>query len=1006
MTSSSSSEVYELFYDEYAALTQKYKALYGELTIVTVQVGKFLEYYNCDQNLGVDVKAISRILGIQATRKNKLIREISRKNPEFTGFPLDKSPKFIALLLEAGYTVVLYMQKGEAPNITREVVEVVSPSTATASAFLSGSLDGVENVETISSTCMMSIYLDATTKNLSCGWAVVDLSTGRSHVSESSHAPLDSLRRAVVSYRPAETVFFREGKDLPAVETVCAHAGLRRRAVHDRSDRYKSMMSPARQNAILEKAYPNTGFLSPAEFVNLERRRDALIALVAAIEFAFEHNPSVISRIHVPEIVAIDACSDDDDETNERSWMDLGPDTVRQLDVVTHAKSDAFEEPQATLMDVLNRCRTPSGKRAFKDRLLHPVCNAKTLQSRYDAIEGLMAPRPSGAEIDDLISLLDGIGDVEKAFRKVVNLKRLSTRVQDDLSTIASWLKNSEDAIVAWKGGKTPASEAARSVWAAIDARIDPTPGIDSGSQGSQGALGGSEIRSYFRRGVHPTVDAAQDELDMSIAVFHSAASALNSAIGADHVKVDSESGGIIGLTVTAKRWNAAVASGATAKAIVEPWFVGSDAALGGPVSGNGKKEGGVRRLDHPALGSAASERVARARAALEAELREKTKELIEELDESHSDSVYAVVKEIDDLDVALACARNAKAMGHVRPVLVGDEAGSSSSSFLRAQGLRHPVIESLMLDRKERFVPNEIALGSVAPSVLLYGVNAVGKSSLMKSVGLAVIMAQSGMFVAAEAFELRPYRELYTRVGLRDDLTRGHSTFTVEMLELRTILRQATKNSLVIGDELCAGTESQSAVSIVGSAVSSLCDKKASFLFATHIHELVEIPTVATLVEEGRVRACHMSVHIEPGTQRLVMDRKLAAGTGPPTYGLEVCRSLDMDPTFLAKAEEIRRQVMGETTALSSTRRSRYNAKVIVDACGVCGKAALETHHLEHQAVASDHVKNRRYNLVPLCERCHDDVHAGKIDIEGYKTTSEGITLEVKRTHQNTNQN
>ena len=941
-------KVYDLIYDEYAALTQQYKALYGELAIVLIQVGKFLDYYNCDQNLGVDVKAISKILGIQATRKNKLIKEVSRKNPEMSGFPQDKSLKFVTLLLEAGYTVVMYMQKGEAPNITREVVEVVSPSTASASVFL------CDAVEDPGSNCLMAIYIDASSKALSCGWAVIDLSTGRTFVSESFHSPMDALRRAVVSYRPSEAVFFREGKDLPVVETVCAHVGMKRRSIHDRSDKYKVLMNPTRQNAVLEKAYPATGFLTPAEFVNLERNHNSLTALVAAIEFAHEHNPNVVSRIHVPEF-------EDDDE---RACMDLGPDTVRQLDVVSLARGDAFDEPQATLMDVLNRCRTPSGKRAFRERLLHPICDAKVLESRYDAIGSLLT-----RGFDDLIPLLDGIGDLEKAFRKVVNLKSLSAKAQDDLSTIASWLKASEDAIVAWKGESTGASDSAHSVWAAIDARID---------------LSQDEVRSFFRRGVHASVDAAQDELDMSLSVFYSAASVLNEAIGAEHVKVDAESGGMIGLTVTAKRWNAAVASGVLSKANIEPWFVGSHVTLGGPVSGNG----GIRRLDYPALGAAASERVSCARAALETELREKTRELIEELDEAHSESVYAVVKAIDDLDVAVTCARNARSMGHVRPVLATT---GGSASFLKAIGLRHPIIESLVLDRKERYVPNDISLGADSASMLLYGVNAVGKSSLMKSVGLAVMMAQSGMFVAANSMELCPYHELYTRVGLQDDLTRGHSTFMVEMLGLRAILRQASSRSLIIGDELCAGTESQSAVSIVGAAVSSLCEKKASFLFATHIHELVDIPIVETLIEEGKVKACHLRVHSETGN--LVMDRTLAPGTGPPMYGLEVCRSLDMDPSFLSMAEEIRTHVMKATTF--PTRRSRYNAKVLVDSCGVCGKPAAETHHLEHQATAGVHVKNRRHNLVPLCEKCHDGVHAGEINIEGYKMTGEGVKLK-----------
>jgi DNA mismatch repair protein MutS len=276
---------------------------------------------------------------------------------------------------------------------------------------------------------------------------------------------------------------------------------------------------------------------------------------------------------------------------------------------------------------------------------------------------------------------------------------------------------------------------------------------------------------------------------------------------------------------------------------------------------------------------------------------------------------------------------------------------------------------------------------------MLLYGVNAVGKSSLMKSVGLAVLMAQAGMYVAADSIELCPYHEIYTRVGLRDDLTRGHSTFVVEMLELRAILRQSGNRSLIIGDELCAGTESQSALAIVGSAISQLAKKGSSFVFATHLHELVDLPVVKDLIADNKVLASHLSVRFVD--EKLVMDRRLSPGTGPPTYGLEVCRSLDMDPEFLERAEEIRRHVMG-TGPLVTPRRSRYNAKLVVDTCGVCGEPATETHHLEPQATAKKHVKNRRHNLVPLCEKCHDDAHAGKIKIEGYKTTSDGVELGV----------
>ena len=155
--------------------------------------------------------------------------------------------------------------------------------------------------------------------------------------------------------------------------------------------------------------------------------------------------------------------------------------------------------------------------------------------------------------------------------------------------------------------------------------------------------------------------------------------------------------------------------------------------------------------------------------------------------------------------------------------------------------------------------MPNDVSLGvDGVDGVLLYGVNSVGKSSIMKAVGLAVVAAQAGMFVAADALELgeRPFTGIYTRIGLRDDLARGHSTFVVEMLELRAILRRASARSLVIGDELCAGTEAQSALAIVGAGVVTLAKRGARFAFATHLHELPRLPQVTFSLADGVAKA------------------------------------------------------------------------------------------------------------------------------------------------------
>ena len=156
------------------------------------------------------------------------------------------------------------------------------------------------------------------------------------------------------------------------------------------------------------------------------------------------------------------------------------------------------------------------------------------------------------------------------------------------------------------------------------------------------------------------------------------------------------------------------------------------------------------------------------------------------------------VAKAVANVDVTTTIALNSRELNLKRPILV--EHG------LSAMDLRHPVIENR--DACHEYVPNSLRLDYDGPGggMLLYGVNAVGKSSIMKSLGIAIIMAQAGMFVAA-TLEFAPFFGMFTRIGLRDNIRRGHSTFVVEMLELRRILSRAISSRyLVIGDELCAG--------------------------------------------------------------------------------------------------------------------------------------------------------------------------------------------------------
>jgi DNA mismatch repair protein MutS len=262
--------------------------------------------------------------------------------------------------------------------------------------------------------------------------------------------------------------------------------------------------------------------------------------------------------------------------------------------------------------------------------------------------------------------------------------------------------------------------------------------------------------------------------------------------------------------------------------------------------------------------------------------------------------------------------------------------------------------------------------------------------------------MAQAGMFVASETFEYYPYDHIFTRIPGGDNLFKGQSTFVAEISELRSILKYSTSRSLVIGDEVASGTESVSAISIVSSGIMSLCERNASFIFATHLHEVAQLESVKRIENLG---IYHISVHYDEKDKILIYDRLLKEGSGETMYGLEVCKSLDMPAEFLHVANKIRQEYLQLSKTVVDMKQSRYSSDVFVDTCSICKEKAEEVHHIQEQMLADKNGfigsihKNDKHNLIAICEKCHDEIHRGSIKVEGFKQTSMGKMLITEDT-------
>jgi DNA mismatch repair protein MutS len=373
--------------------------------------------------------------------------------------------------------------------------------------------------------------------------------------------------------------------------------------------------------------------------------------------------------------------------------------------------------------------------------------------------------------------------------------------------------------------------------------------------------------------------------------------------------------------------------------------------------------------------------------------------QLLALIETDYYEDLEQVASYLSRIDVLQTKAYIAKEYHYCCPVI----AENAPKAFVDAKALRHVLIEHIQTN--ELYVANDIILGNnVQDGILLYGTNAVGKTSFIRALGIAIVMAQAGLFVPCSNFCYKPYNAIFSRILGTDNLFKGLSTFAVEMSELRVILRLADENSLILGDELCSGTETESALSIFVAGLSEMHANKSSHIFATHFHEIIHYDEIKDLT---RLSLKHMAVHYDRELDALVYDRKLNDGPGNRMYGLEVCKSLHLSEDFLKRAYHIRSKYFPDTKGDLSNPSSRYNTSKIRGICELCeNEMGAETHHLYAQADADEDGyieqpdgsvshKNHPGNLMSVCEKCHDQYHANGEDVVMLrKKTSRGYKI------------
>ncbi len=538
--------------------------------------------------------------------------------------------------------------------------------------------------------------------------------------------------------------------------------------------------------------------------------------------------------------------------------MPLDEMTRRNLELVESLRGAGTS---GTLLDVLDRTLTPMGARMLRQWVLAPLTQRATIDARLDAVAALVG---SPLARESLRSALDGVRDVERLASKAA-AGRATPR---ELGALGQSLARLPAVEAAARQACAGAVVAVLEHW---DECADLSGDFAATLVDRPPMAIGEEMT--IRAGVDAGIDELRALRDGGKDGIARIQSEERQRTGINSLKVGFNR--VFGYYIEISNAN---------QHLVPPDYQRRQTLTG------------AERFVTPAL-KEYEERVLSAADRIET----RERELFESLRRSAGAQVarlQCVARLIGELDVFASLAEAAEREGYVRPEMTD----GFDLDIVRG---RHPVVERMM--PRDRFIPNDVRLTADERMIILTGPNMAGKSTILRQIGLIVLMAQMGGFVPAERARIGICDRVFTRVGASDNLVRGQSTFMVEMAETSAILHTATAASLVLLDEIGRGTSTYDGVSIAWAVSEHLHDRTGcKTVFATHYHELVQLAQ-----ELVAVRNYNVGVR-EVGDQVLFLHR-LQPGGADRSYGVEVGRLAGLPAPVIARAREVLALLEGE---------------------------------------------------------------------------------------------
>jgi DNA mismatch repair protein MutS len=918
---------------------------YGGKTCLLMQVGSFYECYSTE-NRGPDLTYLSNLMNVILTRKDKSISQISEKNPRMMGFPCVSLQKNLRCLIEDGWTVIVMEQTGTLNNgsFKREITGVYSPATY------------IEDIRE-DNNYLLSIFIEEeeqkqSVKRLTCiGICGMDLNIGKTILSEyhSTNSEPDlawnRTKEMIIRYQPKEILIFNpKGVKSKILEEL---SRFNCKVSNTLADGFEKI---SYQQKFLEKIYGDIGTVNIFEYLELETKPYCTISLMNALNFCYLQNPKILKEIPKPIFQSEDG-------------LYFGNNSASSLNLIGNDGKNLF--------NIIDFTNTVLGRRLLKSRLLHPDTDIILLNSRYQYIQNFKNL--------DLSEDLKSIKDLERYLRRItlgilhpfelfnlyyslIGVQNLIKKVKDIFPIEVNILSDLKKFFVI------------------IESRFQI-------SQLNRFNLK-EMVENFYLPGIHQSLDGLESKADYSSNLVEKLVNVFNGLTKEDlkfEIKETKKDGQY--LTLTKKR-------GDKLEDILSNWenieIEGVKIPKKDFLFSHTKTS---TKIKVPKLSEIHTDPTV-LKLQISNTVKKEYLQDLSILNLKYKNLIQECVKIISEVDFLYSGSLLSKKYNYCTPEIVSKE---DEISFVNFVELRHPIIERII---DYEYIPHSMNLDKDSNGILLYGLNSSGKSSLQKSIGISIILAQIGYSVPARNFQFYPYKYLLTRIDGNDNLFKGLSSFALEMNELKNILRYRGKNTLIIGDEVCKGTEYLSANSILAATIITLSKSASTFIFASHLHDIPKIPEISCL---ENVKCFHLKVELDNKTGDLIFNRELLQGQGDEFYGIMVASNIIGDSEFISLTNQIKNGFIGEKNSILHSKFSRYNSDIIIDKCEICGKGdEFEVHHINFQKDCKEgfvkekpHIqKNGRANLVVLCEECHQKIHTGKIEIKKRVNSTSGKKL------------